>query len=139
MTEKCGVKHRILEPGLSCINPCICEKIVASESLKISMRQIDTEVKTLDDALANIVLQVQTQIMDFEKMFYSLQSPDAQIRAFVEDTLRAQAARMMVNDLFTDKQQIADEVRQNLQEDLHIYGIKVVGVLLTDIRVTRCR
>eukprot|EP00656_Telonema_subtile_P004874 TRINITY_DN12224_c0_g1_i2.p1 TRINITY_DN12224_c0_g1~~TRINITY_DN12224_c0_g1_i2.p1 ORF type:complete len:369 (-),score=84.98 TRINITY_DN12224_c0_g1_i2:263-1369(-) len=137
VTEKCGTKHRILEPGISCINPCICEKVVASQTLKDTMMEIVAEVKTLDDAICDIAVELVSRVIDFQEMYYTLQSPSAQKRAYVEDSLRAKCAMLTIEQLFADKQAIAEHIRRDVQEDLQPYGIKVVGLLLTDVKVTR--
>ena len=45
------------------------------------------------------------------QMFYSLRNPKAQVRAFVEDSLRGRCAFLDVDEIFKAKQEIADHVR----------------------------
>lgn len=137
VTEKCGSKHRILQPGLSCLNPCVCEKVVSKGELRDTKKQIRCEVRSLDDAIAYVTVELVTRILDYQEMYYTLQDPPAQMRAFVEDSLRSQCAAVSINAIFLDKQVIADEVRRDIQEDLQPYGIKVVALLLTQIDVSR--
>jgi len=113
----------------------LCEKIAASDSLRAKMDTVKCTLKTHDDAILTLRLEIVTQILDFDQMFYSLKNPKAQVRAFVEDSLRGRCAFLDVDEIFKAKQEIADHVRRNIQEDLQPYGILVVAVLTTDISV----
>lgn len=137
VTEKCGVAHRILPPGLACINPCACEKVVADCDLRAKLMKIVSEVKTKDDALVNITTHLVTRVVDFQTMFYTLKRPGKQKKAYVEDALRSKCATLTVDEIFLAKTEMADAMRRNLQEDLQPYGIKVVSLLLTDVVVSK--
>lgn len=101
------------------------------------MQTVKCTCKTSDDAIVTMKLEIATQILNFEQMYYSLASPIAQVRAYVEDSLRGRVAHLDVDELFKAKQEVADLVRRNLQEDLQPYGIKVIAVLTTDIKVNK--
>lgn len=101
------------------------------------MREYKCKLKTRDDALVTLKVQVVTKITDFDQMYYSLQDPVQQMQAFVEDSLRGRCATLDVDELFKAKQEIADYVRRNIQEDLQPYGIIVIDLLLTDIKLNR--
>lgn len=101
------------------------------------MQTVKCSCKTSDDAIVTMKLEIATQILNFEQMYYSLSSPTAQIRAYVEDSLRARVAHLDVDEIFIAKQEVADLVRRNLQEDLQPYGIKVIAVLTTDIKLNK--
>eukprot|EP00658_Telonema_sp_P-2_P028551 TRINITY_DN2185_c0_g5_i3.p1 TRINITY_DN2185_c0_g5~~TRINITY_DN2185_c0_g5_i3.p1 ORF type:complete len:423 (+),score=130.70 TRINITY_DN2185_c0_g5_i3:127-1269(+) len=136
VTERCGSRHRVLNPGISCLNPLCCEKVAASASLKNTMMVIPVEVKTLDDALVTMEVKLISCVKDFQEMHYSLLNPKAQKKAYVMDALRSQCSKLPVDQLFLDKDQVAQVVRRNVQEDLQPYGIDVISLLLTDIVVS---
>jgi len=136
-TEKCGVANRVLQPGISCLNPFVCERMVASFDLRAKLMTIVTEIKSQDDALANITTNLVTRVVDAQAMYYKLRSPQKQKKAFVRDALRAYCAMLSIDDVFTSKNAMADTMRRNLQEDVQPYGIKVIQLLITDIQVTR--
>jgi hypothetical protein len=101
------------------------------------MQALKFEVKSKDDALVKVKIQLISRVVDFQEMYYSLASPKAQKAAFIEDSLRAVGATMDIDQMFLDKQAIADRVRRDIQEDLQPYGIKVESLLLVDIKVSK--
>jgi regulator of protease activity HflC (stomatin/prohibitin superfamily) len=63
-----------------------------------------------------------------------LEAPHEQIRSFVFDAVRAQVPTLILDDVFSKKDDIATVVRQDLREQMGTFGYEIIKVLVTDIQ-----
>ncbi len=80
-------------------------------------------------------ISVQFQIL-YNKVyeaFYKLQNPDEQITAFIFDVVRAEVPKMILDDVFEKKDDIAHAIKRELKEAMLEYGYDIVKALVTDI------
>lgn len=132
--ERLGKFHKIAHPGLHIKLPII-DSIVSRLSLRINQLGVSVETKTLDNVFVNVVVAVQYRVLP-DKVFaacYALQNPDNQIRAFVFDLVRAQVPKLILDDVFAKKNDIADAVKQDLAKPMSEFGFGIIEMLVTDI------
>ena len=65
--------------------------------------------------------------------FYRLQNPHEQITAFIFDVVRAEVPKMILDDVFEKKDDIAQAIQRELKDAMMEYGYDIVKALVTDI------
>lgn len=102
------------------------------------IRQLDVtcETKTSDSVFCNLVVTLQFRII-VEKAYdayYRLTDPSQQIQSYIFDVIRSKIPKMTLDEVFQSKSDIAEEVKNRLQNVLDDYGYEVLHSLVTDIR-----
>jgi regulator of protease activity HflC (stomatin/prohibitin superfamily) len=132
--ERFGKFNSIRFAGLQFKIP-IVDRIAARLSLRIQQLDVVVETKTKDDVFVNMKISVQYQILR-EKVydaFYKLQNPHEQLTAYIFDLVRAEIPKMLLDDVFEKKDDIAFAVKRDLKEAMLGYGYDIVKALVTDI------
>jgi hypothetical protein len=65
--------------------------------------------------------------------FYALAQTDAQMKAYVCDTIRSSLCNLTLDEAFESKEDIANELKKHLTEVMASYGISIVTALVTDL------
>jgi regulator of protease activity HflC (stomatin/prohibitin superfamily) len=113
----------------------VFEKVAGRVSLRIQQLDVIVETKTQDDVFVQLKISVQFQILR-EKVydaFYKLQNPHDQITAYIFDVVRAEVPKMILDDVFEKKDDIAIAIQRELKEAMLDYGYDIVKALVTDI------
>ncbi len=132
--ERFGKFKSIRFAGLQFKIP-IVDRIAARLSLRIQQLDVVVETKTKDDVFVNMKISVQYQILR-EKVydaFYKLQNPHEQLTAYIFDLVRAEIPKMLLDDVFEKKDDIAFAVKRDLKEAMLEYGYDIIKALVTDI------
>ena len=93
------------------------------------------ETKTKDDVFVKIKVSVQFKVIK-EKVydaFYKLDNPADQITSFIFDVVRAEVPKLILDDVFLKKDDIAIAVKSELQDAMTEYGFQIIKTLVTDI------
>jgi regulator of protease activity HflC (stomatin/prohibitin superfamily) len=93
------------------------------------------ETKTKDDVFVKIKVSVQFKVIK-EKVydaFYKLDNPADQITSFIFDVVRAEVPKLILDDVFLKKDDIAIAVKSELQDAMTEYGYQIIKTLVTDI------
>ena len=113
----------------------IVDSISGKLSLKIQQLDVDVETKTLDDVFLKLKISVQFVVIKDKvyDAFYKLEYPHDQITAYVFDVVRAEVPKMKLDDVFVKKDDIANAVKNELQEAMINYGFGIIKTLVTDL------
>ena len=133
--ERFGKFQRIAHAGLGFRIPLV-ETISARINLKIQQLDVEIETKTKDDVFIHLMVSVQYHVIS-EKAFeayYKLAHPEQQIQAFIFDLVRAEVPKLILDDVFSKKDDIASAVREELQDEMNGFGYQIIKTLITDIR-----
>lgn len=132
--ERFGRFSRIAQAGLNLKIPFI-ERIQGRVSLRIKQLDVAVETKTLDNVFVDIVASVQYRVLPNKvyEAFYILDNAEAQIQAFVFDVIRARVPMTNLDDVFSKKDDIANSVKEELQEVMNDFGYDIIKALVTDI------
>jgi regulator of protease activity HflC (stomatin/prohibitin superfamily) len=132
--ERFGKFQSIRFAGLHFKIPII-DRIAARLSLRIQQLDVVVETKTNDDVFVNLKVSVQYQILRDKvyDAFYRLQNPHEQLTAYIFDLVRAEIPKMLLDDVFEKKDDIAFAVKRDLKEAMLNYGYDIVKALVTDI------
>ena len=93
------------------------------------------ETKTKDDVFVKLKVSVQFKVIK-EKVydaFYKLDNPADQITSFIFDVVRAEVPKLILDDVFLKKDDIAIAVKSELQDAMTEYGFQIIKTLVTDI------
>ncbi len=132
--ERFGRFNSIRHAGLNLKVPLI-DKIAGRISLKIQQLDVIVETKTKDDVFVHLKISVQFLIQrdHVYNAFYKLQNPHEQITAFIFDTVRAEVPKLILDDVFVKKEEIALAIQRELKEAMLDYGYDIIKALVTDI------
>ena len=134
IVERFGRFQSIRQSGLNIKIPLV-DKIAGRISLRIQQLDVIVETKTQDDVFVHLKISVQFQIQrdHVYDAFYKLQNPHEQITAFIFDVVRAEVPKMILDDVFEKKDEIAQAIQRDLKEAMLNYGYDIVKALVTDI------
>ena len=134
IVERFGKFQSIRQAGLNIKIPLV-DKIAGRISLKIQQLDVIVETKTKDDVFVHLKISVQFQIKrdHVYDAFYKLQNPHEQITAFIFDVVRAEVPKMILDNVFEKKEEIALAIQRDLKQAMLNYGYDIIKALVTDI------
>ena len=134
VVERFGKFVSVRQSGLQIKIPII-DSIAGRLSLRIQQLDVVVETKTKDDVFVKIKVSVQFKVIK-EKVydaFYKLDNPGDQITSFIFDVVRAEVPKLILDDVFLKKDDIAIAVKSELQDAMTEYGFQIIKTLVTDI------
>lgn len=132
--ERFGKYQRRAGPGLAFMVPCV-EAVGGIVSLKIQQLDVRVDTKTQDNVFVTMMVSVQYEVKD-EMVYtahYKMTNPKQQITAYIFDVVRASVPRIKLDDVFEQKDQIAQAVKAELGESMSSFGFHIHQALVTDI------
>ncbi|MGB0981618.1 MAG: SPFH domain-containing protein [Winogradskyella sp.] len=134
IVERFGKFHAIRQSGLRFKIPII-DKIAGRLSLKIQQLDVIVETKTKDDVFVRLKVSVQYRVISQKvyDAFYKLDYPHDQITSYVFDVVRAEVPKMILDDVFLRKDDVAIAVKSELNDAMLDYGFDIIKTLVTDI------
>ena len=133
--ERLGKFHSIKGPGLHFKLPLGLDKVRGKLNLKIQQLDVNVETKTFDDVFVRMKVSVQYLVLKeaVYDAFYKLENPHDQITSYVFDVVRAEVPKMKLDDVFVKKDDVANAIKNELQDAMNTYGYQIVRALVTDI------
>ena len=134
VVERFGKFVSIRHSGLQIKIPVI-DRVAGRLSLRIQQLDVVVETKTKDDVFVKIKVSVQYKVIKDKvyDAFYKLDFPQDQITSYVFDVVRAEVPKMILDDVFEKKDDIAIAVKGELNEAMKNYGFDIIKTLVTDI------
>ncbi|MGC6480529.1 MAG: SPFH domain-containing protein [Flavobacteriaceae bacterium] len=132
--ERFGKFIAIRSSGLHFKIPII-DRITGRLSLRIQQLDVIVDTKTKDNVFVKLKVSVQYKVIP-EKVyeaFYKLDYPQDQITSYVFDVVRAVVPKMILDDVFEKKDEIANAVKGELNDAMINYGYDIIKALVTDI------
>ena len=132
--ERFGKFTSVRQSGLQLKIPII-DRVAGRLSLRIQQLDVVVETKTKDDVFVKIKVSVQFMVIKDKvyDAFYKLDYPHDQITSYVFDVVRAEVPKMILDDVFEKKDDIAIAVKRELNEAMSTYGYDIINTLITDI------
>ena len=134
IVERFGKFVSVRQSGLQVKIPII-DSVAGRLSLRIQQLDVVVETKTKDDVFVKLKVSVQFKVIK-EKVydaFYKLDNPGDQITSFIFDVVRAEVPKLILDDVFHKKDDIAIAVKSELQDAMTEYGFQIIKTLVTDI------
>src|SRR6187431_2737455 len=134
IVERFGKFHSIRQSGLQLKIPII-DRIAGRVNLKIQQLDVIIETKTKDNVFVKLKVSVQFMVIKetVYDAFYKLEYPHDQITSFVFDVVRAEVPKLILDDVFERKDDIAIAVKRELNDAMMTYGYDIINTLVTDI------
>ena len=134
VVERFGKFVSTRHSGLQLKIPVI-DRVAGRLSLRIQQLDVVVETKTKDDVFVKIKVSVQFKVIKDKvyDAFYKLDFPQDQITSYVFDVVRAEVPKMILDDVFEKKDDIAIAVKGELNEAMKNYGFDIIKTLVTDI------
>ncbi len=132
--ERFGKFMSIRNSGLQLKLPII-DRIAGRVNLRIQQLDVIIETKTKDNVFIKMKVSVQFNVIQDKvyEAFYKLEYPHDQITAYVFDVVRAEVPKLILDDVFERKDDIAIGVKRELNEAMATYGYDIINTLVTDI------
>jgi len=133
LIESFGRFNRIAYAGLHWKKPW--EHVAGTLSLRVQEMQVDVETKTSDDVFVRMRIAVQFFVIPerVREAFYRLSNAQMQIESYVFDEVRSAVPKMTLDDVFQNKDFIANSVKEGLTETMTEFGYGIVRALVNDI------
>jgi len=134
IVERFGRFLSIRQSGLQLKIPLI-DRIAGRVNLKIQQLDVIIETKTKDNVFVKLKVSVQFMVVKdtVYDAFYKLEYPHDQITSYVFDVVRAEVPKLILDDVFERKDNIAIAVKRELNEAMTTYGYTIINTLVTDI------
>jgi len=136
VVERFGKFTRVGGPGLNIKIPLI-DRIAGRISLRVQQLDVEVETKTKDNVFVRMTISVQYFVEEetkkIQSAFYKLNRPKEQITSYIFDVVRAEVPKLILDEVFVKKDDIADAVKAELSETIEDYGYSIVRALVTDI------
>lgn len=135
LVESCGKFQRVAYPGFNCLWPCLCECAAGKVSLRVQQLDVRVESKTKDNVFVHLVVAVQYQVSQEHifDAFYRLTDSQSQISSYVFDVVRASVPKLNLDEVFSEKDHIAQGVKEELTKAMSGFGFIIIGALVVDI------
>ena len=134
VVERFGKYVSTRHSGLQIKIPVV-DRVAGRLSLRIQQLDVVVETKTKDDVFVKVKVSVQYKVIKDKvyDAFYKLDFPQDQITSYVFDVVRAEVPKMILDDVFEKKDDIAIAVKGELNEAMKNYGFDIIKTLVTDI------
>tara|TARA_B100000927_G_C16403327_1_gene444321 strand:+ start:113 stop:1054 length:942 start_codon:yes stop_codon:yes gene_type:complete len=134
VVERFGRFISVRHSGLQIKIPII-DRVSGRVSLRVQQLDVVVETKTKDDVFVKIKVSVQYKVIKDKVFdaFYKLDFPQDQITSYVFDVVRAEVPKMILDDVFEKKDDIAIAVKSELNDSMLNYGFDIIKTLVTDI------
>ncbi|MEK6451688.1 MULTISPECIES: SPFH domain-containing protein [Myroides] len=132
--ERFGKFNSIRHSGLQLKIPLV-DRISGVVNLRIQQLDVLIETKTKDNVFVKLKVSVQFKVIPDRvyDAFYKLEYPHDQITSYVFDVVRAEVPKLILDDVFERKDNIAVAVKAELNEAMTTYGYDIINTLITDI------
>ena len=133
IVERFGRFVGVRQSGLQLKIPII-DRVAGRVSLRIQQLDVVVETKTKDDVFVKIKVSVQYKVIKDKvyEAFYKLDFPQDQITSYVFDVVRAEVPKMILDDVFEKKDDVAIAVKAELNDAMVNYGFDIIKTLVTD-------
>jgi regulator of protease activity HflC (stomatin/prohibitin superfamily) len=133
--ERFGRFHSVRFSGLNFKLPII-DRVAAKQNLKIQQLDVDVETKTRDNVFVNAKVSVQYQIIREKaaESYYKLDNPRMQIESYVFDVVRSEIPKLILDDVFSNKDAVAESIKHALADSMEAFGYSIKNSLITDLQ-----
>merc|ERR1719231_1680382 len=105
--------------------------------MRIQQMEVSCETKTKDNVFVIIKVAVQYQVNDdtdsVKNAHYKLTNPRQQIESYVFDVVRSSVPKIELDDVFTTKEEISHNIKNELQTSMASFGYQILASPITDI------
>ncbi|KAJ4887723.1 Hypersensitive-induced response protein 1 [Raphanus sativus] len=126
ITETFGKFEDVLEPGCHFLPWVLGKQVAGHLSLRLQQLDVRCETKTKDNISVPWLIRLMMR-------FTNSSNTRSQIQAYVFDVIRASVPKLLLDDVFEQKNEIAKAVEEELEKAMSAYGFEIVQTLIVDI------
>jgi len=132
--ERFGKFEKQLDAGCHCVNP-MTTSLRGKLTTRVTPLSMAVESKTKDNVFCNVAVTIQYQVHrnEVKKAFYELTDTVRQLKSYVFNNVRAQIPHYELDQLFIAKDEIAQQLKEDLEHEVNQFGYTIVQTLITDI------
>ncbi|MBK1666578.1 hypothetical protein CKO28_00790 [Rhodovibrio sodomensis] len=136
VVEVFGRFYKVKHPGLRLKFPYPIAKVSGRLSTRVLEKRVEIKTKAKDNAFVTLPVAIQycAKEDNVRNAWYELSDPEAQLESYVLPSIRSRVNAMDLEELFTDKDSIEQEVMARLTERLDGFGWTIVQVLIDEPR-----
>lgn len=133
--ERFGRFLRAARAGLHFKIPLI-DVVRGTMNLRVQQLDFVVETNSKDNVFVDLFVSVQFCVLPDKiyEAFYKLENPDAQIKAYIFDIVRASVPHLILDDVFAKKDEIALKVKEELHHVMEEFGYSIIQTLVTDVQ-----
>lgn len=134
IVERFGRYRRTAHAGLNIKLPFI-EAIRQRVNLKVQQLIVEVETKTKDNVFVKMPVAVQYHVTDGREAdsIYKLEDHQSQIESYVLDVVRAKVPTLTLDEAFEKKDDVGNDVKQQLGDSMRTYGFTIDNALVRDV------
>lgn len=134
IVERFGRYRRTAHAGLNIKLPFI-ETIRQRVNLKVQQLIVEVETKTKDNVFVKMPVAVQYHVTDGREAdsIYKLEDHQSQIESYVLDVVRAKVPTLTLDEAFEKKDDVGNDVKQQLGDSMRTYGFTIDNALVRDV------
>ena len=134
LVERFGRYKRTLKPGISFIIP-LADSVIWEDSVQEQLLDIEPQPAfTLDNVSIAADAVVFWQIFDLARSYYAVKDVREAIRTLALTTLRSTIGKMELQQTYSSRQEINQQLLIPLDETTEGWGVKVTRVEVQDIK-----
>lgn len=134
IVERFGRYRRTAHAGLNIKLPFV-EAIRQRVNLKVQQLIVEVETKTKDNVFVKMPVAVQYHVTDGREAdsIYKLEDHQSQIESYVLDVVRAKVPTLTLDEAFEKKDDVGNDVKQQLGDSMRTYGFTIDNALVRDV------
>lgn len=138
IVERLGRYNRSLQAGFHLIIPFI-EKVVQYVDLEQFQLRVNSDIKTKDDQMVTLPVAVIFKVIpeQAEVSHYEVDRPEDAMKALISNEVKAKAATMTLEDIYTDRDSIKTAVIAAVGETIMSYGFVVLQVVIDNPKLPK--
>lgn len=135
--ECCQQYKGIVHPGCHFLtfNMCGLCVTIRAVSTRVVENTCTCETKTKDNVFVKITCAVQQRPLpeSVNDALYKLNDPNQQIESYVSDVVRAEVPKMTLDEVFENKDAIADAVNATIKSKMRTFGYDILQALVVNV------
>lgn len=134
VVESCGKFQYFLHAGNYPIFTWT-EQVVGTLSLRVQEIKTSIVTKTNDNVFVRLSVSVQYEPIRnlLFRVFYLMENPTRTMETFILDQLRKSLSDLSLDETFSNKQKISDDINYHLRPHFYELGYSIIQTLITDI------
>ena len=133
--ERFGRLRSVLGPGINIIVPFIDRVAHRVSILERQLPNSTQDAITADNALVKVETSVFYRILEPEKTVYRIRDVDGAVLTTVAGIVRAEIGKMELDHVQSNRSQLTETIKQNVEEAIEYWGIEVTRAEILDVNL----
>ncbi|WP_233488636.1 SPFH domain-containing protein [Rhodovulum sp. 12E13] len=133
--ERFGKLRAVLGPGINLIVPFIDRVAHRVSILERQLPNSSQDAITADNVLVKVETSVFYRILEPEKTVYRIRDVDGAVLTTVAGIVRAEIGKMELDQVQSNRSQLTETIKQNVEEAIEYWGIEVTRAEILDVNL----